>query len=427
MRRHRQGGWYRKKSFRHFDLPLPFYDAAKLVNDTARVAKHGFFPFIGFTDTKRKFRTDPHQDRALPKKLRKKIVKVKQRPLKYCAHVDGYIHSYYAFHLQRLYEAFLENERLGQCVLGYRSGLGTNINLANDAFREIHQRRDCCVIALDIEAFFDSIDHFVLKQNLKFILGVDRLSDDWMAVFQSMTKFSWIDQADIEKAIGIPWAQLPRRVCSIEDFRGILRQRGFIQQNKKNYGIPQGSPISAVLSNIYMLEFDKEVMNFVQKFGGSYRRYSDDILIICPRDEHQKILSLFNCAIVKLGKSLKINEDKTEIAFFSMINNSQTCSKMLSYLGFSFDGERKLIKSATLSRYYRRMTYRARSAKNRAKDLKSSTVFKRALYSNFSHLGRAGIYSYARRAASTFEDESPKRQLRRHMKILHRELGDEDG
>lgn len=171
-----------------------------------------------------------------------------------------------------------------------------------------------------------------------------------------------------------------------------------------------------------MLEFDYKIAEYLRVLGGSYRRYSDDILIICPEQDRQKVLAFVNTAIVGLGCSLRINQGKTEIAVFSMSGNRQACDRTFSYLGFTFDGERKQIKSATLSRYYRRMTYRVRSAKSRARKLGADTVFKRALYSDFSHLGRSNIYSYARRAAGVFEDESPKRQLRRHIQVLHREL-----
>lgn len=78
------------------------------------------------------------------------------------------------------------------------------------------------------------------------VLEVGRLSDDWMAIFRSMTKFSWIEQADIEAALGVKWDKLPRRICSAANFRNVLRASGRVQFNKETWGIPQGSPISAV-------------------------------------------------------------------------------------------------------------------------------------------------------------------------------------
>jgi retron-type reverse transcriptase len=49
-------------------------------------------------------------------------------------------------------------------------------------------------------------------------------------------------------------------------------------------GIPQGSPISALLSNIYMFSFDKHMKNYVDSIGGKYFRYCDDMLLIVPSE-----------------------------------------------------------------------------------------------------------------------------------------------
>lgn len=55
-----------------------------------------------------------------------------------------------------------------------------------------------------------------------------------------------------------------------------------------SHGIPQGIGISTLLSNIYMLPFDREISAFVNQHGGLYRRYCDDIMIIIPHDSELK-------------------------------------------------------------------------------------------------------------------------------------------
>ena len=182
-RKVRQDGWYIKKSFPHFDLPLNFEDAKTIVTDPARVSAKSFWPFIGFVDQKRKF-----------KKIDDKVVvKVKSRPLRYCSHHDGYIHSFYAAQLAAKYETCIKAEKFDKSVIGYRQNVGTNVHMAKAAFDEIRKRGDCVVIALDIESFFDSINHGILKANLQSILGVSRLPTDWFKVFRSMTQYSWVD------------------------------------------------------------------------------------------------------------------------------------------------------------------------------------------------------------------------------------------
>jgi len=44
------------------------------------------------------------------------------------------------------------------------------------------------------------------------------------------------------------------------------------------YGIPQGSALSALLSNIYLVDFDEYMFKLGQTIGFIYRRYCDDIL-----------------------------------------------------------------------------------------------------------------------------------------------------
>ncbi len=76
-------------------------------------------------------------------------------------------------------------------------------------------------------------------------------------------------------------------------------------------GIPQGSPISAILSNIYMIDFDVKMKEFISKVNGKYYRYCDDILCIAPIVYKSKIEKFIidNVDLLRL----KINDDKTEI------------------------------------------------------------------------------------------------------------------
>jgi len=55
----------------------------------------------------------------------------------------------------------------------------------------------------------------------------------------------------------------------------------------KTHGIPQGSPISDLLANMYLLNFDCAVRKILDALGGSYLRYSDDILLVAPGGEKE--------------------------------------------------------------------------------------------------------------------------------------------
>ncbi|RTL69972.1 MAG: hypothetical protein EKK41_13225 [Hyphomicrobiales bacterium] len=413
----REGGWYVRKFFPHFDQPLDFASAKRRVEDDAWVAAHAFWPFLGFEDRKRRFRTVKGERKA----------DTKSRPIKYCSHVDGYVFAYYAFCAQEAYERYIKNKAFAESVIGYRKGLGTNIDMANDAFREILRRKRAVAICLDITSFFDTVDHQILKTNLQRVLGAHRLSKSWFAVYRAMTRYAWIDAEQLQRRLGIDPAKPPRPLCSASEFRSKVRGDGgmlqnLIKTNDKKHGIPQGSPISAILSNVFMLDFDAAVHAYVSKWGGSYRRYSDDIMVICAPSFRLQVVNFVRKEIAKLGGAVTLSEEKTEISTFERKGGSVTCDRPATYLGFTFDGTRVSLRGRTLSRYYRRMSYATRHAAASARAKGSAIVFKRKLFRDFSHLGSDNFYSYARRAAKTFDNKSPTKQLRRHVRILYRKL-----
>lgn len=63
--------------------------------------------------------------------------------------------------------------------------------------------------------------------------------------------------------------------------------------DKSKIGIPQGTSISALFANAYMIEFDKKLSDYVNSVNGFYRRYSDDIILIVPYTEKEKLCSIF--------------------------------------------------------------------------------------------------------------------------------------
>ncbi len=417
-RKVRQDGWYIKKSFPHFDLPLNFEEAKTIVTDPIYVSHKSFWPFIGFVDQKRKF-----------KKIDGEVtIKLKERPLRYCSHHDGYVHSYYAAQLTAKYEARIKAEKIDNVVIGYRQNVGTNVHMAKAAFDEIRRRGDCVVIALDIESFFDSIDHRILKANLQSVLGVPRLTTDWFKIFRSMTEYSWVEIASLAQRLDFDVREPPRPLCSAPEFRKIVRGDdgvlpSVVQTNAKNYGIPQGSPISAVFSNVYMLCFDQACVKHFDVIDVFFRRYSDDIIAICNASQQAAVINFITNEISNLGPSMKVSAEKTETSSFSFsLDWALSCDRPITYLGLTFDGARTLLRGRTVSRYYRRMTYAARHTAKTAARAKSKKIFMRKLYSDLSHLGKQNFYSYAKSAAATLGDNAPVRQLRRHVKILRRKV-----
>ncbi len=171
-----------------------------------------------------------------------------------------------------------------------------------------------------------------------------------------------------------------------------------------------------------MLEFDRYVQNWVNSVGGSYRRYSDDIMVLVSLELEIEAQTVISDRAMQIG--LTINESKTEVSRFSLSGGIQISDAPITYLGFTFDGTSVGLRSRTLSRYYRRMTYATRRTVRTAGKAGqiAANAFKRGLFRDFTHLGRRNFYSYARQAERKLTGSIVKKQLRRHFQILLRKL-----
>lgn len=418
-----QPSWYKRRSYLHFDQPIKCSKAQSLVMSPHRVAKHAFFPLISYTISSLKvFRNS----------LGELEKKTKQRPIAFASHVDSHIYSYYTQILSKLYELSIEKYGLGKNVLAFRSLGKNNIHFANQAFEKIKDRGECSVVAMDISGFFQNLEHRHLKSAWKELLGEKKIPDDHFNLFKSLTRYSQVDQTKLYNTLGIA-KNNPRKarfkVCDAVTFREKVRRKGLITVNDSGAGIPQGTPISALLSNIYMLDFDKRIKQVVEERSGEYFRYCDDMLFIVPH-EHQNDIQDF--AVKELSKlGLDINPDKTEVRRFSMHGNLQISDRPLQYLGFTFDGQRKLIRSSALARFSGKMKAGVRQAKkkqNKENLLKSENgiqtkpLFRKKLYERYSHLGRRNFITYGHDAANHMESSAIRRQLKPLWSRLQREF-----
>ena len=434
---HRKLDWYSPKVRVHFDRPLSRDDAERLVTDPVEVAQHSFLPLISFSKKERRYRRRQGE--------KKPVVSIKTRELAYPSNHDGYIFAFYAEHLGTLYEAQLAARGLDKAVIGYRKG-ASNIKLARDAFAEILSRGDCVALALDIKGFFDNICHDVLKNAWAGLLGGGPLPDDHYKVFRALSVAGKIDRAELLNQLGLPAnardRDLPRPLCSIPEFRRLRSAASgstkLVSRHTEKKGIPQGTPLSAMAANLSMLDFDTAVHAAVSAVGGSYRRYSDDILILCSAEHAATLEAALKDSLRVHTRTLSLNADKREEARFALPGPvlitcpPKTSAKPLQYLGFTFDGERACIRGGTLSRYYRRMSSSVRVAKVRAGLAKigeidgRNVVHKREVLSSHSHLGcRSFVGSYAKTSAGIMGPlgaEAIRRQMAGHMDALNRRL-----
>lgn len=415
--------WFRSRTYLHFDSPVGFKTAERLVKNPSHVATHPFYPFICYSLVTTKVKKDHSSG---------KLYRVaKPRPIAYAAHIDSHIYSYYCFALGELYEAALKKTGIEHCALAFRALGKSNIDFANQAFDDIKSMGACTVFAFDITGFFDNLDHELLKSAWANLLVTKRLPADHFAVYKSLTRAAKVDRDEVYKKFGISTLNPKNgrtRICNAEEFRAKVRDAGLINRNMEPRGIPQGSPISAMLSNIYMLDFDIKVSRAIDEIGGKYYRYCDDMLFIIPHDWRSWVGGFVRTEIRKL--KIDINPDKTDVRDFTIDHGKLFSSKPLQYLGFLFDGQKKYIRSAAFARYSERMRKKVRVAKRSklkydvirlGKGLPTKGLYKKKIYDLYSHLGKRNFIRYGLTAADTMDSKTIKTQ----MKTLWQQLQDE--
>lgn len=402
--------WYKPRGYVHFDSPLSIKAAEKLATSPNAVAGHPFYPLLRYTVESQKIEKN-RAGLAVKKPI-------KQRPISFAAHADAHIYSYYGSVLSVLYEERLKQLAIGGSVLAFRCLGKSNIHFANDAFELIKGMGQCVAFATDISGFFDNLDHRHLKKAWTSLLGVTALPDDHYAVFKSLTRYSFVQREQVFQALGLSDNNPPRypeRLCSAADFRNKVRGAGIIERHKGSKGIPQGSPISALLSNIYMLDFDQLLQAEITARGGHYMRYCDDVLCIVPINKAADIHAMVEALIDRFG--LTINDDKTETIDFQIRSGILTADRPLQYLGFNFDGTRKLIRSAAFAKFSDKMRRGVSLARQTAKKHNKSRctpeeIWRKQLYERYSHLGQRNFVRYGLRAAEIMESRAMYRQLR---------------
>ena len=408
--------WFRRRTYLHFDLPVSHEKAESIVVNPDNVANHAFYPLISYkllTEKISKSEDDP--------KVLKKTTKPRQ--IAYASHIDAHIYSYYAALLSARYEEFLGRNNLQASVLAFRPLGLSNIDFARNAFKSISARHSCAAIGMDVSGFFDNLDHGILKGAWATLLGSASLPEDHYAVFKSITKWCHVDREAVFAEFGISANNAKngrKRICDPADFRSRVREKGLIMRNGDSFGIPQGSPISAVLSNIYMMDFDIEIDALARRNDGVYFRYCDDILLIVPVLTRENIQKEVAEAIEKL--KLSLNKKKTEVRHFRLkADGMLSADKPLQYLGFTYDGQRILIRSAAFARHSKKMKKAVRLAKStmrRWNAIRAShgqmpkALYRKALYKKYSHLGSRNFITYGHKAARIMGSEAIKDQLR---------------
>jgi hypothetical protein len=445
MAKKKKHKWLRNKGYLHItpQINVDWENRGKILSklrDTTYIEKHDFFPLIHSSIKERKYKYIPGTTKRAHSYEDSKgevIMMAKDRPLHYATHIDSLIFGYYGELLSYEYEKLLweKHPQLNECIIAYRQVKiedkdknKSTAHFANDVFTEIKKRAapSCAVLMYDIDKFFPSIDHELLKQDWTDLLG-GALPMHHEKVLKATTKFSYIllddlrtgttsngkkSNFDEKKLHEIRKLGQSTFFSSVKEFREKIKNKELKVYtspfwNKKRHvptGIPQGLPISPVLANLYLLTFDlKMYQKIVVELGGFYRRYSDDILIACD-PQHVEIVD----QIVRSGleeRLVEISKKKTEQFLFRHVWFSKDKKRLtsikvwtrdnvdpevnkvnekyekyrryeccqigmpLAYLGFEFFGYQTLIKSTNLSKFYRRMVLAVKRKANRARKM----------------------------------------------------------
>lgn len=356
---------FKSKNYKHIDKPVSIRGVERNVKNKEWVVKHGFYPFISYSINIRKYSKEVDD-------ITNHHWKIKERPIKYASHIDRYIYQWYAHIFNNAYNNFCVEKGINKVAIAYRTCLKgkTNIEFTKIAYDFIKKSGDCYVLVSDFSKFFDYIEHNKLKEKLCEVLKVEKLDDDYYKVFMSMTKYAYIERDVIEKyliANGI------ETFNSIKDNRSLFENimwnkakkdlKDNIKKHKEEYGIPQGSPLSGVFANIYMIDFDIYVNNYVKSKNGLYMRYSDDLIIIIPKscvegakriwDEIQYIKKEYPYLKMNIEKSSMYSYNHGSVlSLHDEIKGTKESANSIDFLGFSFDGKNIRFRDKTITKFY---------------------------------------------------------------------------
>ena len=226
----------------------------------------------------------------MPVKCTKIYRNEKEREIALYSMRDKTVQQSVSEELNKIYD-----DDFSQGTYAYRNGRSA-LQAVDEIERMIKTGRYSFVLKIDIVKFFDNIRWDILAGQLRQKIR----EEDVIELIRAESLAPWVDR------------------------------EGNLQEKIK--GIYQGSCISPILSNIYLMEFDKSIAADCQQFF----RYSDDILILGrSKEELLEMLARTQSFFDNLG--LTVSEEKSKLV---------PLSEGVSFLGYYFTDEGKGVPPA---------------------------------------------------------------------------------
>lgn len=149
---------------------------------------------------------------------------------------------------------------------GYRPGKG-HTRAIKRAIDECKKKKSNWILRLDIDNYFDTINHDILFNRLRPLVGDDEVM----------------------------------RLIELSVKMGVVTHR--LGWNEITEGIPQGAILSPLLANLYLHPFDQFVLTRIS----SYVRYADDFVLLCQTREQANNLLKEATSFLESRLRLRLN------------------------------------------------------------------------------------------------------------------------
>ncbi|WP_270488572.1 reverse transcriptase/maturase family protein [Butyricimonas synergistica] len=175
-----------------------------------------------------------------------------------------------------------------------------------------NKKRNIYVAECDMEKFYDSVNHKIVKKSFYTLLRLAQKSNpdiNFSCVRRIFEKYlrCYNFQRDVYKLNNNPefWKKQEEKKGVFSWVRNELLKHGFYKNERSlihsHIGVPQGGALSGLIANIVLNNIDQEIIKKIANKNVLYIRYCDDMILLTTNKRHCKtILNLYTKNLEKL-------------------------------------------------------------------------------------------------------------------------------